>query len=74
MVSEAATPPPEEQPRPEVFIGADEENQEVSIGVDIDGDGKPDFEKKFTIDDPRVWAIIGWIIAGVSITKNLNIW
>ena len=65
---------PNQPSKPGIILNADEDKHEVNIGVDLDGDGKADFSKKFTVKDPRVWAVIGWIIAGVSIAKNLNIW
>jgi len=64
----------EVQPKPAIIVKPDAEKQQVSVSVDTDGDGKPDFEKSFTVKDPRVWAAIGWILAGISIAKNLGIW
>ena len=60
--------------KPGIILDADEDKGEVSVGVDLDGDGKADFSKKFTVKDPTVWAAIGWIIAGLSIAKHLGIW
>ena len=69
MSSFAETPP-----KPAIILDGDEENQELGVGVDFDGDGKPDIEVKITIKDPRIWAVIGWVLFGISITKNAGIW
>jgi len=57
-----------------IIIEPDEDNQEINVGLDIDGDGQVDIQKNFTIDDPRVWAIIGWILLGISVAKNAGLW
>ena len=57
-----------------ILMAADEEKQEVNIGLDIDGDGKADIEQSFKISDPRIWAAIGWVVAAISLAKNLNLW
>ena len=64
----------EVQPLPGIILDQDDDNKELGIGADLDGDGKADINVKLSIKDPTVWAVIGWIIAGVSIARNLNIW
>jgi len=73
-MNDNAETPPKPPAKPALFLNADEEKQALEIGVDTDGDGKADFTKTVPIKDPRVWAAIGWIIAGISVAKNLGIW
>jgi len=64
----------ESQLKPSVVVEQNDEDQSIEVGVDVDGDNKPDFKFKVYIKDPRLWMIAGWIVAAISIAKNLNLW
>lgn len=62
----------EDQP---LEIEVDQENKEVTIGFDVDGDRKVDINIKLIITDRRFWYIvIGIGIAASFISKGLGVW
>lgn len=64
----------ESQLKPSVVVEKNDDEQSIEVGVDVDGDKKPDFKFKMYFKDPRLWAAIGWIVAAISIAKNFNAW
>ena len=58
-----------------IELEVDQENKEVTIGVDVDGDRKVDINIKLIITDRRFWYIvIGIGIVSSFITKGLGVW
>lgn len=83
MEQTTATPKPGEEcndrvliptPQANVEITPDAEKQEITIGIDVDKDGKPDFEFKAVIKDPRLWAGIAAVLGIAAILKGLGFW
>jgi hypothetical protein len=55
-----------------IIIDANPESGEVAVGVDIDGDNKPDFTFKTIIKDKRFWLVVGGIIAIILVVKGMG--
>jgi len=61
------------EPKPAIILDVNPVAESVDVGVDIDGDGKPDIHTKITITDKRVWAIISLIVIIIG-TKTAGLW
>lgn len=57
---------PEEESKPGLIISPVPDIQEVEVGIDTDGDKKPDMKVRIPIKDPRVWVVVAAIFAAVG--------
>jgi hypothetical protein len=61
----------ETKPKAAIIIDANPESGEVSAGIDVDGDMKPDISFKTIIKDKRFWIVVGAIIAVILVVKSI---
>lgn len=62
------------KPKAVIVVDLTPEDETMRVGADFDGDGQADIQARITIEDKRVWAIIGLIVIIVAGAKAVGLW